>query len=57
MSNKQALKTMTHRIKAIRELRIDGRCKHGMLPMQCSYCAGIPMPKYAQSTGAAFIRR
>jgi len=37
-------------------LRADGRCKHGMLPGQCSYCAGIKMPKYAQSVGAAFIR-
>jgi len=37
-------------------LRPDGRCKHGMLPGQCSYCAGLKMPDYAQSVGAAFIR-
>jgi len=37
-------------------LRPDGRCKHGMLPGQCSYCAGIKMPKYAQSVGAAYLR-
>ena len=40
----------------VKGLRADGRCKHGMLPGQCSYCAGIEMPKYAQSVGAAFIK-
>ena len=38
-----------------RALRADGRCHHGMLPMQCSYCAGIPMSKYGASVGAAWI--
>lgn len=38
------------------ELRADGRCKHGMVPMQCSYCKGMPMTKYAQSVGGAWIR-
>jgi hypothetical protein len=37
------------------ELREDGRCKHGMLSGQCSYCQGIPMPKYGQSVGLAWI--
>jgi len=37
------------------ELREDGRCKHGMLQEQCSYCKGIPMPKYGQSVGLAWI--
>jgi hypothetical protein len=48
------MKTITLLAKG---LRADGRCKHGMLPGQCSYCVGIKMPKYAQSVGAAFIRR
>ena len=37
-------------------LRADGRCKHGMIPGTCSYCAGIKMTPYGQSVGAAFIR-
>ena len=38
-------------------LRPDGRCKHGMIPGTCSYCAGIKMTPYGASVGAAFIRR
>jgi len=32
-------------LKPIPVLRVDGRCKHGMLPNTCSYCEGIPMSK------------
>ena len=49
MSNKMS-GSITH---IHNELRGDGRCKHGMLEMQCSYCKGIPMTKYPQSVGAA----
>jgi hypothetical protein len=30
-------------------LRPDGRCKHGMIPGTCSYCAGIKMTPYTSS--------
>lgn len=37
-------------------LRIDGRCKHGMLDKQCSFCAGFAPSQYGQSVGLAWIQ-
>jgi hypothetical protein len=55
---KLSLELFVERIKAIvqDDLREDGRCKHGMLPGTCSYCAGIKMTPYGASVGAAYIR-
>jgi len=57
-AKKEQLKLMGSTIMKIAgiELRADGRCKHGLMPGQCSYCAGMPMTKYAQSVGAAWVR-
>ena len=57
MEKKLSLKLLVQRIEKIhKDLREDGRCKHGMLPGMCSYCAGIKMTPYGASVGAAYIR-
>lgn len=53
---RKVIRIVSHRAVIVKGLRIDGRCMHGMLPGQCSYCADIKMPKYAHSVGAAWIK-
>ena len=55
MSN---LEKMSLQIVKLQGIKLDknGRCKHNMLPGQCSYCAGIKMPAYGASVGLAFIK-
>lgn len=39
------------------ELRVDGRCKHGLTPKTCAFCLGHAPSEYGASIGNAWIRQ